>query len=58
MRDRYLRVVALERFLVVERYRGSHQVVSSRPRPLPGAGPDRAGSPAKAASRTAANPRA
>jgi hypothetical protein len=59
MSNRYLGVVALERFLAVERYRESHQVVvSSRPQPLASTGPDRAGSrPTRPVSGRAANPR-
>jgi hypothetical protein len=57
MTSRYLGVVALERFLSVERYRESHQVVSS-PHPLRTAGPERTGGhPTKPALRTAASPR-
>jgi hypothetical protein len=57
MSSRYLGVVALERFLSVERYRESHQVASS-PHPLRTAGPDRtSGHPTRPASRTAASPR-
>jgi len=57
MTSRYLGVVALERFLAVERYRESYQVTSSH-HPLRSSGPDRAGGhPDKPASRTAADPR-
>jgi hypothetical protein len=57
MSSRYLGVVALERFLSVERYRESHQVASP-PRPLRTAGPDRTGGrPTRPAARTAASPR-
>ena len=57
MSSRYLGVVALERFLSVERYRESHQLASS-PHPLRTAGPERAGGhPTKPASTTAASPR-
>jgi hypothetical protein len=57
MSSRYLGVVALERFLSVERYRESHQVASS-PHPLRTTGPERTGDhPSKPAARTAASPR-
>jgi hypothetical protein len=57
MSSRHLGVVALERFLSVERYRESHQVASS-PHPLWAAGPERTGGhPTKPAWRTAASPR-
>ena len=57
MSSRYLGVVALDRFLSVERYRESHQVASSS-HPLRTAGPERTGGhPTKPASRTAAGPR-
>jgi hypothetical protein len=45
MSNRYLGVISLERFLVVERYRESHQLASSaQPPRRPGA--DRNGTPA------------
>jgi hypothetical protein len=57
MSNRYLGVVALERFLSVQQYRESHQVTSS-PHPLRSSGPDRTGAhPSKPASRTVATPR-
>ena len=57
MSSRYLGVVALERFLSVERYRESHQLASSL-HPLRTAGPDwTGGHPTKPVSRTAASPR-
>jgi hypothetical protein len=57
MSSRYIGVVALERFLSVERYRESHQLASS-PHPLRAAGPDRTGGhPTMPVSRTAASPR-
>ena len=42
MTSRYLGVVALERFLAVERYRESNQMTSSH-HPLRSSDPDRAG---------------
>ena len=52
MSNRYLGVVALERFLSVQRYRESHLVTPS-PHPLRGSGPDRTGAhPGKPVSRT------
>jgi hypothetical protein len=57
MSNRYLGVVALERFLAVQRYRESHQVTSP-PNPLRSFGPDRTGAhPGKPVSRTVATRR-
>ena len=52
MSNRYLGVVALERFLWVQQYRESHQVTPS-PHPLRSSGPDRSSAhPGKPVSRT------
>ena len=57
MSNRYLGLVALERFLAVQRYRESCQVTSS-PHPLRSSGPDRTGTdPGKPVPGKAANPR-
>lgn len=57
MSNRYLGVVALERFLSVQRYCESYQV-ASLPHPLRSSGPDRTGTyPGKPVPSKAANPR-